>query len=132
MGAMDDHLRTLVDAAREGDNVAVCELVRHTQPVIWRLCNVMGSPGGEDDLVQDTYLRAFRSLDSYRGDAPITSWLLSIARRVCADHVRHRVRERRLVGALAHEVDDCWVAAPGIRPWGCSTQSILIDAKRSC
>ena len=113
MGAMDDQLRTLVDAAREGDNVAVRELVRHTQPVIWRLCNLLGSPGEEDDLVQDTYLRAFRSLDSYRGDAPITSWLLSIARRVCADHVRHRVRQRRLAGALAHEVDDCWVAAPG-------------------
>ncbi|MEO8266701.1 MAG: sigma-70 family RNA polymerase sigma factor [Ilumatobacteraceae bacterium] len=113
MGAMDDQLRALVDAVREGDNVAVRELVRCTQPVIWRLCNVMGSPGEEDDLVQDTYLRAFRSLDSYRGDAPITSWLLSIARRVCADHVRHRVRQRRLADVLAREVDDCWVAAPG-------------------
>ncbi len=92
---MDDHLRALVDAAREGDNVAVRELVRQTQPVIWRLCNVLGSPGEEDDLVQDTYLRAFRSLPSYRGDAPITAWLLSIARRVCADHVRVRVRARR-------------------------------------
>ena len=59
-----------------------------TQPLIWRLCNVLGSPGEEDDLVQDTYLRAFRSLPSYRGEAPITAWLLSIARRVCADHVR--------------------------------------------
>ena len=55
MGEMDDHLRPLVDAAREGDNVAVRELVRCTQPAIWRLCNVLGSPGEEDDLVQDTY-----------------------------------------------------------------------------
>jgi RNA polymerase sigma-70 factor (ECF subfamily) len=113
MGEMDDHMRALVDAAREGDDVAVRELVRRTQPAIWRLCNVLGSPGDEDDLVQDTYLRAFRSLPSYRGEAPITAWLLSIARRVCADHVRHRVRERRLVGALAQAADDQWVAAPG-------------------
>ena len=110
---MDQHMRALVDAAREGDDVAVRELVRLTQPAIWRLCNVLGSPGEEDDLVQDTYLRAFRSLPTYRGEAPITAWLLTIARRVCADHVRHRVRERRLVGVLAHEVDDAWVAAPG-------------------
>jgi RNA polymerase sigma-70 factor, ECF subfamily len=110
---MGDQLRALLDAAREGDDVAVRELVRRTQPTIWRLCNVMGSPGEEDDLVQDTYLRAFRSLDTYRGESPITAWLLSIARRVCADHVRGRVRQRRLSGMLAHEADDCWVAAPG-------------------
>ena len=110
---MDDHLRALVDAAREGDNVAVRELVRHTQPVIWRLCNVLGSPGEEDDLVQDTYLRAFRSLPTFRGDAPITAWLLSIARRACADHVRVRVRERRVVGALTETAEDRWVAPPG-------------------
>ncbi|MEP7112019.1 MAG: sigma factor [Ilumatobacteraceae bacterium] len=110
---MDDQLRALVDAAREGDNVAVRELVRRTQPAIWRLCNVLGSPGEEDDLVQDTYLRAFRSLSSYRGEAPITAWLLSIARRVCADHVRSRVRTRRLNDVLAQRVEDQWAGAPG-------------------
>lgn len=113
VGEEDDQLRALVDAAGEGDNVAVRELVRRTQPAIWRLCNVLGSPGEEDDLVQDTYLRAFRSLPTYRGEAPITAWLLSIARRVCADHVRSRVRDRRLAGVLAQRVEDQWVAAPG-------------------
>jgi RNA polymerase sigma-70 factor (ECF subfamily) len=113
MGEKDDRLRALVDAAREGDNVAVRELVRHTQPSIWRLCNLLGSPGDEDDLVQDTYLRAFRSLSSYRGEAPVTAWLLSIARRVCADHVRGQVRRRRLLGILTQVADDPWVAAPG-------------------
>ena len=113
MVEVDGQLRALVAAAREGDNIAVRELVRHTQPTIWRLCNVLGSPGHEDDLVQETYLRAFRSLSSYRGEAPITSWLLSIARRVCADHVRGRVRERRLMGVLMQATDDAWVAAPG-------------------
>lgn len=111
MGEVEDELRALVAAAREGDNVAIRELVRRTRPAIWRLCNVLGSRGEEDDLVQDTYLRAFRSMASYRGEAPITAWLLSIARRVCTDHVRHRVRERRLVGALAQGAEDGWVAA---------------------
>jgi RNA polymerase sigma-70 factor (ECF subfamily) len=113
MGGTDDQLRRFADAAREGDNVAVRELVRHTQPAIWRLCNVLGSPGEEDDLVQETYLRAFRSLSNYRGDAPIMAWLMTIARRVCADHVRSRVRQRRLVGVLTQEADDQSEAAPG-------------------
>ena len=106
-------MRALVAAAREGDDVAVRELVRRTQPAIWRLCNVLGSPGEEEDLVQDTYLRAFRSLATYRGEAPITAWLMSIARRVCADHVRVKVRQRRLAGVLATEVEDQWIAEPG-------------------
>ena len=109
----NDQLRALADAAREGDDHAVRELVRRTQPVIWRLCNVYGSPGEEEDLVQDTYLRAFRSLDTYRGEAPITAWLSAIARRVCADHVRTRVRRRRVEGVLAESAADEWVPPPG-------------------
>ena len=113
MAEIDQELRALVDAAREGDNVAVREVVRRTQPSIWRLCNVLGSAGEEDDLVQETYLRAFRSLSSFRGEAPINAWLLSIARHVCADHVRNRVRQRRVLGALCQANEDEWTPAPG-------------------
>ena len=65
-----------------------------------RLCAVLGSRGELDDLVQETYLRAFRSLDSYRGDAPVQAWILSIGRHVCADHVRRRSRQRRLLDRI--------------------------------
>ena len=118
MDGLDLQLRAYVDAAREGDDVAVRELVRRTQPALWRVCGVLGSPGEEEDLVQETYLRAFRSLPTYRGDAPITAWLLSIARRVCADHVRGRVRQRRLLSTLTETVEDQWAQAPGNPTWG--------------
>ena len=59
MGELDGRLRNLVAAAIEGDNVAVREFVRLTQPSVWRLCNLLGSPGDEEDLTQDTYIRAF-------------------------------------------------------------------------
>ncbi len=95
-----DELRPLLDAAREGDDHAVRELVRRTQPALWRLCTALGSAGEVDDLVQETYLRAFRALASYRGDAPVQAWLLSIGRRVCADHVRRRLRQRRLLDRI--------------------------------
>lgn len=94
---MSDRINRLVDAAREGDDVAVAELVRLTQDDVRRLCAVLGSRGEVDDLVQETYLRAFRSIASYRSEAPFRAWLLSIGRRVCADHVRRRQRERRLI-----------------------------------
>jgi len=95
----DPHARLLA-AAREGDGRALAELVRQTQPAVWRLCTALGSPGDEEDLVQDTYLRAMSSLDTFRGDAPVRVWLLSIARRACADQVRRRQRHRRLVDRL--------------------------------
>ncbi|MGB8861627.1 MAG: sigma-70 family RNA polymerase sigma factor [Ilumatobacteraceae bacterium] len=96
-----DPLRSLFDAAREGDDRAVRELVTRTQPTVWRLCSVLGSLGEEEDLVQETYLRALRSAGSYRGEAPVQSWLLSIARHVCADHVRRRTRQRRLIERIS-------------------------------
>ena len=98
-GAVDG-LQRYADAAREGDDVAVGELVRLTQPAVWQVCAALGSAGEVEDLVQETYLRALRALPGYRGDAPVRVWLLSIARRVCADHVRRRQRRRRLVDRL--------------------------------
>lgn len=95
-----DPLRPLIDAALAGDDVAVAELVAATQPPIWRLCSHLGSRADTEDLVQETYVRAMRSLSSYRGDAPVQMWLLAIARRVCADHIRRNQRDRRLVDRL--------------------------------
>jgi RNA polymerase sigma-70 factor (ECF subfamily) len=106
-----DPLRDLVDAAREGDNHAAAEFVRQTQPAVWRLCGLLGSPGEEEDLVQEVYVRALRGIGAYRGDAPVLPWLLSIARRTCADAVRRRTRERRVLARLRIVTDDAPVAA---------------------
>lgn len=100
-----------MDAAVEGDNVALGEVVRRTQDSVSRLCAALGSAGEEEDLVQETYLRAFNSLSGYRGDAPVQVWLLSIARRVCADHVRRRQRQRRLINRITQHTSSQDVAA---------------------
>lgn len=90
-----DHLtRALLDA-RAGDRLAWGTVVRTSQADVWRLCAVLGSRADADDLTQETYVRAVRSLPSYRGDASGRTWLLAIARRVCADAVRAQVRRRR-------------------------------------
>jgi RNA polymerase sigma-70 factor (ECF subfamily) len=95
--ASDDDLRDLLEKAAEGDDRALGVLVRRTQRDVWRLCTALGSVGEVDDLVQETYLRAIPSIPRYRGESSVRSWLLAIARNVCADHVRRRQRERRLV-----------------------------------
>jgi RNA polymerase sigma-70 factor (ECF subfamily) len=110
----EDPLRRLVEAALEGDDVAVGELVRLTQPAVWQVCAALGSTGEVEDLVQETYLRALGSLPRYRGDAPVRVWLLAIARRVCADHVRRRQRHRRLVDRITGNTRALDVPAPEV------------------
>ena len=110
MEVVADPLRPLVDAALEGDDRSLEALVVQTHPAVSRLCARLGSPGEVDDLVQEAYLRAVRALPGFRGEAPVLAWLLTIARRTCADHVRRRQRDRRLVERVRNEPTDAVVA----------------------
>lgn len=90
-----DPLGDLLERARSGDTDALDGFVRRTQHEVWAVCRNLGDPDTVEDLVQDTYARAFRSLDSYRGEGPARNWLLTIARRTCADATRRRIVRRR-------------------------------------
>ena len=89
--------------AADGDPLASAALVRATQTDVWRLCAVLGDRQSADDLTQETYLRAFASLHRFAGRSSLRTWLLSIARRVCADALR--TRRRRPVVVDAEPVD---------------------------
>jgi len=106
-GGLDD----LAVAARHGDRWALAELVRGTQRDVLRLCHALAGPDAAEDVAQETYERALRSLPRWRGEAPVRVWLLSIARRACADHVRKAVRRRRVVGALRRPAASASVSA---------------------
>jgi RNA polymerase sigma-70 factor (ECF subfamily) len=88
-------------AARAGDPLAQAAFVRATQAEVWRFTAALVDRGTADDLTQETYLRAFRALPGFEGRASARTWLLGIARRTCADHVRAVVRRRRLHERLA-------------------------------
>jgi RNA polymerase sigma-70 factor (ECF subfamily) len=93
-----DEATQLALAARVGDDRALSRFISVTQADVWRFCAHLVSPAQADDLTQDVYLRAMRSLASFRGDASARTWLLAIARRVIADHYRSRRRHRRVLG----------------------------------
>ncbi|MGY1914380.1 sigma-70 family RNA polymerase sigma factor [Blastococcus sp. SYSU DS0973] len=99
---MDDLARVAADAAA-GDPLAAAALVRETQSDVWRLCAALGDRDAADDLTQETYLRAFAALHRFEGRSSVRTWLLAIARRVCADSLRSR-RRRRL--SLVREASD--------------------------
>ena len=107
---MDDLARIAADAA-DGDPLAAATLVRETQSDVWRLCAALGDAGTADDLTQETYLRAFGSLHRFEGRSSLRTWLLSIARRVCADAVR--TRRRRRLTVVRDDAGLAEVPAPG-------------------
>jgi RNA polymerase sigma-70 factor (ECF subfamily) len=90
-------------AARSGEPAAQAAFVRATQAEVWRFAAALVDPDSADDLTQETYLRAFRALPAFEGRSSARTWLLGIARRTCADHVRALVRRRRLDARLAAE-----------------------------
>lgn len=88
-------------AARDGDPTAQAAFVRSTQAEVWRFTAALVDTAAADDLTQETYLRAFRALPQFEARSSVRTWLLGIARRTCADHLRKTVRQRRLENRLA-------------------------------
>lgn len=87
-----DELEQWAAQAVEGDPLAAGAFVRATQRDVWRLCAHLADPQVAEDLTQETYLRAFPALRRFQGRSSVRTWLLSIARRVCADHLRRKMR----------------------------------------
>jgi RNA polymerase sigma-70 factor (ECF subfamily) len=93
----DDALTRLALAAGRGDTAALADLVRGTQADVWRFCASLHGRDEADDLTQETYARAIRSLPGFTGGSTVRTWLLAIARRTAADSVRRATRRRRLI-----------------------------------
>jgi RNA polymerase sigma-70 factor (ECF subfamily) len=100
-----DELERLAAAAVDGDPLAAAALVRATQSDVWRLCAALADRASADDLTQETYLRAFGALHRFEGRSSLRTWLLAIARRVCADALRSRRRRLTVVRAEPTDVE---------------------------
>lgn len=100
-GAQSDDARITAWAlaAGSGDRAALESFVRSTQRDVWRFIAHLdgGSTRNAEDLAQETYLRAVRSLPRFAGRSSARTWLLSIARRVVADHIRSAAARPRAV-----------------------------------
>src|SRR5881394_4610424 len=83
----------LIASWRRGDQRAAAELVARHAQALARFAFSFGAGDEVDDLVQDTFVRAFNSLDGFRGDSSFRTWLFTIERRLLLD--RRRAEKRR-------------------------------------
>src|SRR6185437_8652486 len=77
-----------------GDERAATELVERHASALARFAVSAGERNEVDELVQDTFVRAFNSLDGFRGDSSFRTWLFTIERRLLLDRVRAEKRRR--------------------------------------
>ncbi|MEV6774030.1 sigma-70 family RNA polymerase sigma factor [Nocardia sp. NPDC051030] len=84
----EEELTELALAAGRGDRVALERFIRETQHDVWRFVAHLTDVQSADDLTQETFLRALRSVPSFAGRSSARTWLLSIARRVVVDRIR--------------------------------------------
>ena len=88
-------LTELVVAARAGDQQAFEALVRATYADSYTLAyRLTGDEEDARDVVQESYLRAYRGLKRFRGDAQFTTWLYRITANCASTHLGRRAKHR--------------------------------------
>ncbi|MEO5903766.1 MAG: RNA polymerase sigma factor [Gemmatimonadaceae bacterium] len=101
----------LVAAAVVGGEAAFRELFRrHTPHLLQFVSRVLGQSAGDaEDVVQDTWLRAYPALVTFRNDSAFSTWLCSVGLRAALDSMR---RGKRRGTELLLEDDDAPLELP--------------------
>ena len=85
-----------IDAARNGDAGAFALIVERYRQSVFRICvRILGDGDEAEDAVQETFVRAWQSLQGYDPRYSIATWLRTIACRLCYDVLRRRTRQRQ-------------------------------------
>jgi RNA polymerase sigma-70 factor (ECF subfamily) len=83
----------LVAAALAGDGEAFASLVRRYDRAVYHLaCRTLRDTEEARDVAQETFLKAYRSLRTFRPNAKFSTWIFSIAYHACCDRLNRRKR----------------------------------------
>lgn len=110
----------LIKAALSGDDEAFSELVRRHKGKIFRLASrYVRDEAQIDDVSQEVFIKAYRSLNKFRGDAPFEHWLTKIAVNTCYDMLRKQARRPDDVplDSVSHSIGKAAEAPAGYDAW---------------
>ena len=89
IGRIDD--TTLVREAQRGSRAAFEELVRHYDQAVLRLAlHLTGSEHEAQDVYQDAFLKAYKSIANFRFECSFYTWIYRIVTNLCLDHLRKK------------------------------------------
>jgi RNA polymerase sigma-70 factor (ECF subfamily) len=104
--------RAIVQAVLTGDRDAFRLLVEREQGTVYRAClRILGRPHDAEDVAQESFVIAYRSLAGFRGEGPLAGWLVRIATR----QAYRRLGQRRQTTPI-DDIADLPLQAPGADP----------------
>src|SRR6186997_1562688 len=119
----------LVDRSKTGDTESFNQLVRRWERPIFALAyRTLGREEDARDVTQETFLRAFRALPGFKGDAKFSSWLYRIALNLCRDLMR---KDRRTPVVAVPEGVDVEQLASEHQPHTASVEDLAARAELS-
>lgn len=97
----------LVERALDGDIVGFEKLVsRYQNKLIGYVARMTNGDRDEaEDIVQESFIKAYRSLDGFRGQSSFSTWIYKIATNLCIDHARARKRRPQSAYSLDEPFD---------------------------
>jgi RNA polymerase sigma-70 factor (ECF subfamily) len=98
----------LVERARAGDDSALDILVKHHHAAVYRVAlSILGDEGSAQDVAQDAFIKGFRAIAGFRGEASFRAWILTIAANEARGVIRRIGRRKEtsidMVGPMHSE-----------------------------
>jgi RNA polymerase sigma-70 factor (ECF subfamily) len=103
---MEGRKGSVLQRAREGDMEAFAALFEPLRSKVYAIGYRLLGPNDAEDLVMDTFLRAWKGLPRFKGYASLNTWVCRIARNIATDVLRRRRTQR------AHLVDEESLGTP--------------------
>jgi RNA polymerase sigma-70 factor (ECF subfamily) len=92
----DGYEEKLVERLKRRDEAAFNELVRLYQAKIFRLVfRMIGDKAEAEDLAQEVFVTVFKSIDTFRGDSKLSTWLYRVATNHCKNKIKYLSRRAR-------------------------------------
>jgi RNA polymerase sigma-70 factor (ECF subfamily) len=119
-----------IDALRSGNRAEFARLVDATSSQIYRLAlRMLGDPQDAEDILQNTYIRAFRHIGEFEGRSSLSTWLYRIAINEALMHLRKRRPEMSLSEVDSDEFDEAAYAPLHLADWCCLPEQELLTTE---
>lgn len=128
---MDKSDQENIDGVLSGNNESFEPLILKYQPRIFATARKYARKESEvEDIVQEIWMKAFKKLSSFRGEAPFEHWLMRLAVRTCYDFLRGHQRNRESAFSDISEPENDWLerfaADPGNAPEDAEAAKTLV------
>ena len=105
--------KELIIKAKRGDQDAFGQLVLAHQNKVFTLCvHMMGSREEAEDMAQEAFLKAWRSLDSFHGESSFATWMHRLTTNLCLDHLRKQTRRQNISVAVSLDDEETMFSEP--------------------